>query len=65
MPVRVQYGTHCQGVPYGGQEGHSTSDLSLGALATREKEVTGEGRDREREEHKRMSEDCKYKSLSV
>ena len=46
MPVRVQYDTHCQGVPYSGQEGHSTSDLSLGALATREKEVAEEGRDR-------------------
>ena len=54
MPVRVQYDTHCQGVPYSGREGHSTSDLSLRALATREKEVIG--RDKEREEHKRMSE---------
>ena len=54
MPVRVQYDTHCQGVPYGGREGDSTSDLSLGTLAEREKEVIG--RHREREEHKRMSE---------
>ena len=34
MPVRVQYDTHCRGVPYGGREGDSTSDLSTFHLSS-------------------------------